>query len=58
MRGGVVNKDKVRSFRALTRLLYKLKVIRPWQYRLCKERSLNINPLISANGLFIDKFEK
>lgn len=58
MRGGTVNRDKVQSFRALARLLYKLKVIKPWQYRLCKERSLNINPLVKANSLFIDKFEK
>jgi len=58
MRGGTVNRHKVQSFRALARLLYKLKVIKPWQYRLCKERSLNINPLVSSNNLFIDKFEK
>lgn len=57
MRGGTINRNKVQSFRALVKLLYKLKVIKPWQYRLCKERSLNINPLISANGLFIDKFK-
>lgn len=58
MRGGVVNRERVIAFRRLIRLLYKFKIITPWQYRTLKQRSLHINPLVSDNKFFIDKFDK
>lgn len=56
MRGGIVNSQKIIAYKALMYTLFKLKVISWDDFVTYCDNTVDINPLISANKLFVDKF--
>jgi len=58
MRGGTINGDRVSAFNELMYLLFALKIISRNRFMAQRVDIHYINPLISSNNLFIDKFQK
>lgn len=54
MRGGTINKDRHDGYMGLMMLLYKLNVLSEERYQM--QTFFDINPLVKAHKLFIDKF--
>jgi hypothetical protein len=56
MRGGRVNNDRVRAYRRLLYVLRELGLISQEEFVCGVADTAQMNPLVSANKIFIDKF--
>lgn len=57
MRGGIINKQRLKVFVQLIVILRKFNIISYEEYVVLYDRVDEINPLIKSNQFFIDKFE-